>query len=71
MKRYLAFYGNDYYAEGGMGDFLSDFDTIDEAKEVIEKEHLRCRKDDIEWEWAWCHIWDTDKRTIVYNRDKL
>lgn len=27
MKRYLAFYGDCYYAGGGMNDFVNDFNS--------------------------------------------
>ena len=32
MKRFLLFTGDDYYPEGGWGDFGGDFDTIEEIK---------------------------------------
>ena len=30
-KRYLIFAGADYYPAGGWGDFVGDFDTLEEA----------------------------------------
>jgi hypothetical protein len=38
MKRYLAFYGDIYYPSSGMGDFIGDFDTVEEAVSKIEME---------------------------------
>lgn len=35
MKRYLLFVGPDYYASGGMEDFMGDFDGIETAKGFI------------------------------------
>ncbi len=35
MKRFLIFAGNDHYPSGGMGDFIDDFDTIDEVKDYM------------------------------------
>jgi hypothetical protein len=35
MKRYLAFVGYAYYPNGGMDDFLGDFDTAEEAIKAI------------------------------------
>ncbi len=33
MKKYLAFYGDNYYPARGMGNFIGDFDNIEEAKQ--------------------------------------
>ena len=68
MKRYLAFYGDFYYPQGGIDDFIDDYDTIEEAKEAITKAHLQNRKDDIKWEYAWCHIWDTETLKQVFSK---
>ena len=38
MKRYLLFIGDRYYPNGGMRDFKSSYDTIDEIMPIIEKE---------------------------------
>ena len=67
MKRYLAFYGDCYYPSGGMGDFIGDFDTKEEAIQAIEEAHIEKRPDDLEWEWAWVQIYDTEKREMVVN----
>jgi hypothetical protein len=34
MKNYLVFIGLYYYPNGGMEDFIEDFDTLDEAKNI-------------------------------------
>lgn len=39
MKRYLAFYGDIYYPSSGMGDFVGDYDTVEEAIGAIELKH--------------------------------
>lgn len=68
MKRYLAFFGDNYYPYGGMEDFLSDHDNQDNAKhaildkfnedgEYIEDSHLK-----------WGHVYDTVNKEIVYNK---
>ena len=36
-KRFLVFAGETYYPECGWYDFIKDFDTLEEAKEEIEK----------------------------------
>lgn len=65
MKRYLAFYGSNYYPSGGMEDFIGDFDTAIEAKEsVIEKNNSNILPDK-EWDWNWYQIWDSETRLFV------
>jgi hypothetical protein len=52
MKRFLVFYGDDYYPMGGAEDLAGDFDTreaaITSAKEA-QKEH-----------GGWAHVLDTE-----------
>ena len=67
MKRYLAFYGDIYYAEGGMNDFVIDCNTVEDCEKAIELKHKQYRPNDIEWAWAWRQIWDTEKREFVFN----
>ena len=67
MKRYLAFYGNCYYAGGGMNDFITDSDTIEDCEKAIQQAHAKNRPDDLEWEWTWKQIYDTEKRYFVVN----
>jgi len=71
MKRYLLFYGEIYYACGGMDDFLGDYDTIEEAKKAVE-EKINADKyyDTIEemWQYKWAHIWDTETRSEVWSK---
>jgi hypothetical protein len=66
MKRYYAFYGDCYYPSGGMDDFVGDYDTIEEAIQAIEEAQKNNREDDVKWEWAWSHIWDSKDKTKVY-----
>ena len=67
MKRYLAFYGDCYYAGGGMNDFVNDFDSVEDCEKAIQLKHKENRPDDLEWEWAWRQIWDSEKREFVVN----
>lgn len=67
MKRYLAFYGDFYYAGGGMNDFIIDSDTIQGCEKAIKEAHMKNRPDDLEWEWAWKQIYDTKNRDFVVN----
>jgi hypothetical protein len=56
MKRYLLFAGDEYYPTGGWGDFISDFDTLEEAK----KDLLSGRFDK-----DWYQIVDTQNKEVV------
>lgn len=66
MKRYLAFYGWQYYPFGGMRDFLSHRDTLEEAeKAAIAKSEENIDEEDDPWEYDWAHIYDSEKDEIV------
>lgn len=65
MKRYFAFYGHNYYPAGGMGDFIGDFDTIDEAIERINQEHLNFGPTSQDWKSRWKSIWDSETKTYI------
>ena len=47
MKRFLRFEGYDYYPSGGWGDFVGDYDTLEEARERPSP-------------WGWFHVVDTE-----------
>ena len=38
MKRYLLFSGDEFYPCGGWNDFQGEYDTVEEAKEIAEKQ---------------------------------
>ena len=67
MKRYLAFYGDWYYADGGMDDFIADCDTVEDCEKAIKEAHIKNNPDDLEWKLAWKQIYDTEKREMVVN----
>lgn len=63
MKRYLSFFGDNFYPNGGMGDFLSDHDSLEGAKIAIDTA--------LEYEDAdsiWYHVYDTVNKEIVYKK---
>lgn len=64
MKKYLAFYGEIYYPSIGMGDFIGDFDTLEEAIEHINKTNLD--KDKGLWDYHWGSIYDTELKEEVW-----
>ena len=57
LKRYLVFHGIDYEAGGGWEDFQDSFDTLEEAREKVQ----RTPKGTLDW-W---HIVDSQAGQIV------
>ncbi len=66
MKRYWLFISDQYYPSGGMCDFVGDYDTIEEAKEVSKPIHGK------DMQYTAYHILDIQDRIIVeeYDRNK-
>ena len=59
MKNYLVFIGDMYYAAGGMEDFYSDHDSIEEAIALVnELSPDGCHK--------WGHVYSLSDRKIVF-----
>lgn len=59
MKRFLLFFGSNYYPAGGMADFQGDFATLEEALKFST----------IRTGWDWIQIYDTTIRATVYFND--
>lgn len=57
MKRYLVFFGGDFYPLGGMYDFTESFETESEALSFLEKN---------KYNYSWCHIFDLELAKIIY-----
>jgi hypothetical protein len=57
MKRYLVFVGYDYYPQGGMHDFIRDYDTIEEARAGCYD-----HQEDV---GMWGHIFDQQEETLI------
>lgn len=69
MKRYFAFYGATCYPNGGMEDFVADYDTIEEAIGAIETAHsIQQSLYSRNWESSWGSVWDSKDRKEVYNK---
>lgn len=51
MKRYLAFYGDWYYAGGGMNNFIIDCDTVEDCEKAIKEAHIKNRQDNLDCEF--------------------
>jgi len=68
MKKYLSFYGECYHPCGGMGDFIGDYDTKEEAIQVIEDAHKKCRPNNLTWADDWGSVWNTHERIEVWSK---
>jgi hypothetical protein len=66
MKRFLTFYGDIYYPNGGIDDLIGDFETIDEAKTTLINKHKQQHPNDINWGYAWGYVYDTKTQTKIY-----
>ena len=69
MKRYLAFYGQEFYPSGGWNDYEGDYDTKEAAVSAMEQlaEVNRIRIDDKSlWYGQWAHIIDRDTKAEVW-----
>jgi hypothetical protein len=70
LKRYLAFHGETFYPEQGMGNFVGDFDDMTEAVnhvnalEVAECRYYDKENPDANWKYAhrWGCVWDSEIR---------
>ena len=60
MKRYLLFSGDNYYPSGGWYDFDESFDSLEGAREHIEKLKKEHHPD-------WAHIVDTETGNVFFN----
>jgi hypothetical protein len=75
IKRFLLFFGDIYYPNGGMDDLLSDHDTIEEAMSAFEKKvdneilitnfYYKDKKELLRFRWA--SIYDLELRTNVWS----
>jgi hypothetical protein len=45
MKRYLLFYGHNYYPCGGVSDLCNDFDTKEEAIQLLVEQEEKYRNE--------------------------
>jgi hypothetical protein len=61
MKRYWLFYHNVYYAKGGMHDFNSDHDSVEEAEEAT-------LGIDVNGSGSKYSVYDTEARKIICNK---
>ncbi len=81
MKRFLAFYNQDYYPSGGMNDFIGDFETLEEAvnavteKDTTQRNAIKAsweKQGNFTYEWKqfedmWAHIWDIETNTEAWS----
>lgn len=71
MKRFLVFFGDKYYPQGGILDFIGDFRWSDEAiRFLFEKEAKENNSKTETWEDFWGHVYDTHTQKIVWSSDE-
>lgn len=62
LRRFLLLGGENYYARGGMHDFISSHDTLDDAvRSAHAAEDAPKFSDQIDW-W---HVWDCQKNCVA------
>ncbi len=72
MKRYLLFYGEVYYPNGGIDDLLSEHETLEEAllafdqKIESEMQNGYYRNKKLLMDDRWAHVYDTVECKIVF-----
>lgn len=63
MKRFLVFAGQSYYPEGGMDDFVGDYETLGAAEATAREKLLGTPG---KWDDAdWAHVYDTKNRKRI------
>lgn len=70
MKQFLAFYFAEFYPEGGMNDFVGDFDDIADAFASVEEQRRIERIDDNDWENSHGQVIDTTDRILYIKQGK-
>lgn len=59
MKQYLVFSGNIFYPSGGMEDYVTSYDTLEDAKAYVKSWQRP-------FQMEWWHIADRDTCEIVW-----
>jgi len=82
MNNYLLFYGDNYYPNGGMEDFIGSYETKELALEALKKQVLKpysnyyeasedeFYKSEME-ELKWAHIYDLSINKIIWFHDQI
>jgi len=60
LKRYLLFFGSQYYPSGGMLDFRGYFDSVEEANQLAHS-----LIGEFDGEYYWWHVFDSTVNEIV------
>lgn len=71
FKRYLLFYGDIYYPQGGMDDYKNSFDSLEEAVIFVDtyiNENKIYDTVQEEWEYRWAHVYDITTMNKVWAR---
>lgn len=60
VKRFVVFFGDYYYPCGGITDKKGDFDTFDEAKELLKSK-----------KFDWHEIWDLETNDSYQSEEPI
>lgn len=74
MKRFLVFYHANYYAAGGIRDFLQSFDNLEESIDFLKSHALKHsyypNDESAIWDSHAGHIYDSEQNKIVWDSYK-
>lgn len=59
INRFMIFCGDKFYPSGGMSDFYTSTDTLDQAKEELLKRAMVSSFD-------WAHVYDSHESKLVW-----
>lgn len=67
MKQFWLFTGSNYYPQGGMQDFNSSYNTLEEAIASYKKQ----KEEKDSYEFAWAHVYNSKDNTIDFDTEEL
>lgn len=70
MKRYIVFYFQHFYPDGGMEDYVGDFDSLHKATKALHKADGLGKKEHGIGSQAGGHVYDTHIRQITYTLEE-
>jgi hypothetical protein len=74
-RKFLAFAGDQFYPNGGTGDYVGAFDDLQSAFDKLEDMQRAEWWEDQQWCWAEIALWDgerflLDSRLLCTNREQ-
>lgn len=69
MKRYVLFADDTYYPSGGWYDYVSSYDTVEEAVNEYRNNYVREHDNKDNPMYSWYHILDITTMAIIDEED--